>query len=415
MSKTPEDMIEWEAAFAAMHPRFAYTLNNDQPVRCTIIGDQPLFYMEDEDIIEDDFDDLFGMDAIEGGLLALGQSIDIARRQDRQYAPNEADRHADFLAAAAEIAGPKQAAAVSSIEDVSGTLEKSRLGKALTDFAAAENITICHGTRNFGASYDRAAGTIFINRHLDRADQVLLLARELRRAWQDKKGALLPLLTLDPDHAILVNRAQIADLQTMMIRTAWELQLAGEKAVWARVEESSLSDLGEALAREAYMDFRTLNNGTACAAAFEFWFLSERCQSADHKLIQQMLMQNHKPATPTETDASSSLIGFLTALGTLPFGKNYLAPYAAMILSDPLFTEVRDRSNANFLWFIKFERTFRETEQGLQESGSVHSRDFSRGDSRNDQERIRHDDPHGAPTIPSGSARIIPFPGTSGR
>jgi hypothetical protein len=54
------------------------------------------------------------------------------------------------------------------------------------------------------------------------------------------------------------------------------------------------------------------------------------------------------------------------ALGEQPFGKNYLAPYAQMIIEDPVFTEVRDRSNANFLWFIKFERSFRETEQALQ-------------------------------------------------
>ena len=29
---------------------------------------------------------------------------------------------------------------------------------------------------------------------------------------------------------------------------------------------------------------------------------------------------------------------------------------------------MRDRANANFLWFIKFERSFRETEQELQNS-----------------------------------------------
>ena len=35
-------------------------------------------------------------------------------------------------------------------------------------------------------------------------------------------------------------------------------------------------------------------------------------------------------------------------------------------MDDPIFADGRDRSNANFLWFVKFERSFRETEQELQ-------------------------------------------------
>jgi hypothetical protein len=39
--------------------RFAYTLNNSQPVRCTWISDQPLFYSDFEDVTDEDmlFDD----------------------------------------------------------------------------------------------------------------------------------------------------------------------------------------------------------------------------------------------------------------------------------------------------------------------------------------------------------------------
>jgi hypothetical protein len=69
-----------------------------------------------------------------------------------------------------------------------------------------------------------------------------------------------------------------------------------------------------------------------------------------------------------EADQASQTLAaqLLTALGGMPHGKNYLAPYIETILNDALFTEVRERSNANFLWFIKFERSFRETEQELQ-------------------------------------------------
>ena len=51
--------------------------------------------------------------------------------------------------------------------------------------------------------------------------------------------------------------------------------------------------------------------------------------------------------------------------GEVPTGKNYLSGLIEVMKADPLFTEVRDRSNANFLWFIKFERSFRETEGDL--------------------------------------------------
>ena len=40
-------------------------------------------------------------------------------------------------------------------------------------------------------------------------------------------------------------------------------------------------------------------------------------------------------------------------------------------MDDAIFNEVRDRSNANFLWFVKFERSFRETEQHLQHSSDL--------------------------------------------
>ncbi|HRQ61581.1 MAG TPA: hypothetical protein PLO23_08755, partial [Alphaproteobacteria bacterium] len=121
-------------------------------------------------------------------------------------------------------------------------------------------------------------------------------------------------------------------------------------------------------AREAFLDFRTINNGVACAAVFESWFLSERCQIQDKRLIQQMLADHQGYVFDLDKVSKGLTPEIIAALGSLPFGKNYLAVHAGTILSDPIFTDVRDRSNANFLWFIKFERSFRETEQVLQTS-----------------------------------------------
>ena len=161
----------------------------------------------------------------------------------------------------------------------------------------------------------------------------------------------------------------IADLMAGMVRIAWELQLAGEKDVWARIENSPLADLGRAFAREAFLDFRTVNNGIANCAVFEAWFLSDRCQHEDRRLIQQMLADYQGYVFDAEQSSKAVTAELIVALGSMPFGKNYLAPYINTIVSDALFTEVRDRSNANFLWFIKFERSFQEKElQMIEES-----------------------------------------------
>jgi hypothetical protein len=114
---------------------------------------------------------------------------------------------------------------------------------------------------------------------------------------------------------------------------------------------------------EAYRDFRTVNNGIANAAVFEEWFLSERCREQDKRLIQVMLADDNGLVFGDEQTSKTISAEFIAAIGAMPFGKNYLAIHAATIMNDPIFTEVRDRSNANFLWFIKFEKSFKEAEK----------------------------------------------------
>ena len=68
-------------------------------------------------------------------------------------------------------------------------------------------------------------------------------------------------------------------------------------------------------------------------------------------------------------------------LGELPHGKNYLSMKATRTPMDTCYATVEDRSNANFLWFIKFERSFQEKEQQMIEESvklSAEVVDFSR-------------------------------------
>lgn len=390
MSKTP-DFTTSNAARARRVSRVAYTLNNDQPVRCTIIGDQPLFYMDYEGDLESEFahEDTMGfggdflteytdagagdMDiaAIERGLAELqGKIMDSSAFRAPLPEPGIAEeRLYSFIEDIHMATLPAEPGESYIYEDIAGlldTLGASRLAASYIECARSFDIALAYSQQVASASYEREAKLIYINPRLPRGERLLLAARELRRVWQHKNGALLHPLTFHPDQAVLVNRAQMADLSVSMIRIAWELQLAGEKDAWERVETGAFADLARAFAREAFADFRTLNNGVAASAVFEGWFLSERCRFEDRRLIQQMLADYQGYVFDNAQGSQAVTAELIAALGTMPFGKNYLAPYVSTIMGDALFTEVRDRSNANFLWFIKFERSFREAEQELQ-------------------------------------------------
>ncbi len=353
----------------------AYTLNNTQPVICTLVADQPFFYME-EDIIHED-DDILGLEEyanFEEDLAALKKKMDAYERMSKQYERAPSRRMEEFSAEAINITEAHISSEVTLLkpaDKIISIINQSRMAKSLLDFAQTHSVYIVESEQVDGARYEQNSGNIYIHPALGEIEQALLAVRELRRHWQHRKGVLIHPLTFNPDQAILINRAQTADLTIAMIRSAWEMQLAGDRRAWDYIENSAMSDLGRAFAREAFVDFRSLASGKASSAVFETWFLSERCRHQDKSLISTMLA-DHQGYVFTGEDISRHVsIELITALGEQPFGKNYLAPYAQTIMQDPIFTEVRDRSNANFLWFIKFERSFRETEQALQsEEGS---------------------------------------------
>lgn len=394
----------------------AYTLNNHQPVQCTMISDQPYFYMDEEIPVDEDAvlsDEMFqefdmeSLDAVEPTLLeeellGLKNKIDAYERVSLDFAKGEDERHRQFLMDGHFIshAQPKMERA-EIIDQIKKRLSASHYARGLLAFAIDNEIELSLSNQVETSSYDKKAGKIFIRENIDLIDQVLLTVQELRRHWQHRQGALVHPLTFHPDQAVLINRAQLADLSVAVVRVAWDLKLAGQNDVWARIENSSLSDLGRAHAREALGDFRTLNNGKAASAVFETWFLSERCRAHDKKIIQAMLA-DYRGYVFSNAEASRMIsIDLICALGEQPMmegqmGKNYLAPYAQMILNDALFTDVRDRANANFLWFIKFEREFthaeEKAEQELQTSNIIKTSDGSDQATHNDIiEDTQHD------------------------
>jgi len=355
--------------------RFAYTINNAQPVRCTWISDQPLFFADYETAVEDDMmlsdDPVF--QALEKDIAELKGKTSVYEKISKEFAETEGTMEAQFREDA-DFISSCIAHKGFDLEALTSRLHESRLASQFLSFAQLHGIVLAESRQVLDAAYDRDAKTIFIRSDLDEAVQLLLVTRELRRMWQHKNGAGLHPLTFHPDHAVVINRAMNADLVISMVRVAWELQLAGHKDAWTRIENSQMNDLGRAFAREACVDFRSINTGKAAAACFESWFLSERCRKSDRHLIQQMLADYQGYMFSDNIESSRSVAtDLMTALGKMPFGHNYLSASVQTIMNDPIFTDVRDRSNANFLWFIKFERSFTEAEQALSSENAVSS------------------------------------------
>lgn len=351
--------------------RFAYTINNYQPVRCTWISDQPLFYADYDDAIEDDdYTDDPILQALERDIADMREKAIAYDKISTGFIEEENAVSREFQADAAFV-GTFCAEAHDTLHSVMTLLGESRLAAQLLGFAKLNDVRILESRQTLDASYDRDSKTILVRPDLDISTKALLVTCELRRMWQHKNGAGLHPLSLHPDYAVLINRAQNADLLVNMVRVAWELQLAGHKECWMRIENSTMADLGRAFAREAIADFRSINNGLAARATFETWFLSERCRKADRTLIQQMLA-DYQGYVFCDNPEASRLIAhdLVRALGKVPFGGNYIEPIANNIMIDPVFTDVRDRSNANFLWFIKFERSFTSAEQEVVDAGN---------------------------------------------
>lgn len=370
------------AAPANAAVRIAYTLNNSQPVLCTYISAEPLFYLDEAMVDEADLD-------LPLDMLADFDAPDYGPTTELPTGfPSEGEEA--VTAFGEQFARSTENFA--SLNDTQTILRKSRMGAALLDYALDHKVLMVVKPQMGAASYDRMTGIISLRPQLNPTEQLLLCVRELRRVWQHRNGALIHPLLFHPDHAIVINRVHAADLSTMMVRVAWELRLAGDDSYWIHLERHGHDDLTRGFAREALTDFRSLNDGRAMAGAFEAWFISERCRSYDRSLIQQMLADYQGYVFKAGHEETSKVLTqqLLASLGTMPFGKNYLSPHAATILADPIFTDIRDRSNANFLWFIKFEQSFRQTERDLQNAGDNHSNAASTDAGRSDKDRSAH-------------------------
>lgn len=243
---------------------------------------------------------------------------------------------------------------------------KSRTGESLLTGAGTENLEIVYDLQTPASQYYPRADkrVITLNPYRPKGDLINLLVRELRRAWQHHNGALVNPLDFSPDEAILVNRAQQADVLMLAIKVSWELKLVGLSEAWDYLTGSPMVDVTRTFEIKAQTDFRTLNNGHAARAAYDKFFEDSRTKVHDKKIIHQMLLDESGYIRSREKRSQVSMDLF-KRLGEVPNGRNYLAMKSSRTPMDACYAAVEDRSNANFLWFIKFERSFHEKERQM--------------------------------------------------
>lgn len=263
--------------------------------------------------------------------------------------------------------------AYADLENLKNIILQSSTGAALLDGDSARRLTICYDPQtSFSQFYPQGDGCIItLNPHRPRGDLLNMLTRELRRAWQHHQGALVNPMGFEPDEAVLVNRAQQADALMVSIKVAWELKLLGENEAWEFMAGSPMAGATRVFEISAQKDFRTLNNGEAARATYDKFFESSSTKIHDKRIIHQMLLDD-QGYMKSPSKCPKAGMELFKKLGELPHGRNYLSIRGKRLPTDLCYSTIEDRSNANFLWFIKFERSFQEKElQMLRESVKV--------------------------------------------
>lgn len=148
----------------------------------------------------------------------------------------------------------------------------------------------------------------------------------LRRVWQQSR-ALVPDVSLKPEHFLHYCRAYEADICALTHLVAWELRAAGACFFWRHLLAGPDADIAAAFSRTAGAHPRHQFDGTALRAAFLQWFqVTERVDASDHFALETMDMalldarRSHMRIGRQTLDVRR-----LSLIGALPQGGNYLS------------------------------------------------------------------------------------------
>lgn len=332
---------------------------------CNMVGRQPLFYVEDSALDSEEemmFVEDISFPTDEKFLAKMRAKLEMYDKTAKSLSKF------DTVIPEKEFDKVFKTAKSGNKEDLKSVLDfgaQSGIFKSYLNFMDDNNIAIISSSCVASSFYNRHAQTILVNPSLDCYTASIAVLKSMRMAWNHKKGLLINPLSFQPDEAVLINRLIQADMDVTAISYLWDLKLAGDKNAWTLAMAGADYDLCAAYAMEAMTDFRSIKNGVAARSTFEKWFISGRCKNYDRNIIQTM-MGGHADIDIDNPDASRVIaMDVISGMGERPLGKNYLSSIAIQIMNDSLYTDVRDRSNANFLWFITFERRMTNMEQEL--------------------------------------------------
>lgn len=345
-----------QSGFASV--RMVMSLNGHRKPVCTLIAQDPYFFDVDPEALEDEIHAQLSLD---GAAFQVPEALTIARETSDGFVTlgdfDEGLPLTDDVAALCANALTAQAGF--DLKAVTKRLKASSTAATLLDQMQSHGVTFAKSFNTETVFFDEATNRILLNNHLDDATAMMLLVRACRQS------ALAPIKDMlrNPERAILLNRALHAEMNLIMVQVAWELSLADDKAAWKMLSRSALADLAYAFGQRATSDFRALRDGRAALAAFDQWFYSGRTRKADRTLIQTLLAAGDVAAS---TENAFEVIAALRTIGERGIGRNYLIDHVMTLMEDGFYGEVRDRSNANFLWFVKFERSYRAAEEAVE-------------------------------------------------
>ncbi len=241
-------------------------------------------------------------------------------------------------------------------------LSKSTIGETFLAGNKDGKVSLVIDEQIFGVSFHKRLKTIGIHRQMTYGEALYLTAKALRRSWLSLEGDALYALSYLPDDAVLMNRILEADCRVLAIWIAWELKLQSETDMWDFIIQSDDAAMAIAFCEKAKQNFTNLDNGEAAKAAFNTWFSSYSVKPADYEIIQNMLSDEKGYVFSSTQLPLTITVDLIHAIGQVPGGRNYIKAMEEKPLPETEYAVVRDRSNANFLWFVKFEKSFQETE-----------------------------------------------------
>ena len=176
--------------------------------------------------------------------------------------------------------------------------------------------------------------------------------KALRTLWHERQNYRFETM-FRPDAVLMLERARIADCETVAILAGWELRGAGHTDVWRSILGSEEGDMAMIFTRAIEKDPAGFYDGSVLARTFCQWYGDEnRVAESDQMILEDMDEMlhggHHFGNAPLAAQAIESI-------SQLPGGVSYLSGMGANIASDPYFVSLNDAINEAHLFQVVYD------------------------------------------------------------